>query len=75
MTQQIATQPHSGLLDMTDDEWREALDAEIAAQDTAEERFGLMLGAMIGADELAQLLDTVDYENSMDEAEWIRRGC
>ena len=46
----------------------QALDAEIALHDTAEERFGLMLaGAMIGADELAQLL--LDYggsQSSMD---------
>lgn len=44
---------------MTDEEWREALDAEIAADDTAEERFGLMLGAMVGEEDMANMLDSI----------------
>lgn len=39
------------------------------------ERFGLMLGAMVGTEDLANMLDTLEYESAIEDQEWIRRGC
>lgn len=45
------------------------------AQDMhAEQHFGLMLGAMVGSDELAQMIDTLDYEQDVLDREWHSRG-
>lgn len=45
------------------------------AQDMhAEQHFGLMLTAMVGSTELAQLMDTLDYEQDMLDREYHARG-
>lgn len=44
------------------------------AMDAAAQRFGLMLGAMVGTEELVRLLDTVDYEQDILDREDHSRG-
>ena len=59
---------------VSDGEWRAALDAEIAQHDTAEGRFGLMLGAMVGTEDMANMLDTLEYEEDIVEREYRHQG-
>ena len=48
---------------------------EAIAPMPAGEKFGLMLGAMVGTEDLANMPDTLEYESAIEDQEWIRRGC
>ena len=60
---------------MTASESQRAEYAEAIATLSPRERFGLMLGAMVGEDELANMLDAVDYENDILDRQFWAEGC